>query len=73
VCEDALHVDKRRCYRVERSGCYSRKAWIGVQCEKKDRSLANLPGEIVGDWAWWFDKLIVNNLSRIKIDNANVR
>jgi hypothetical protein len=68
-----LHVDKRRCYGVERSGCYSRKAWIGDQCEKTDRSLANLPGEIVGDWAWWFDKLIVNNLSRIKIDNANVR
>jgi hypothetical protein len=68
-----LYVDKRRCDGVQRSGRYSRKAWIGDQCEKKDRSLANLPGEIVGDWGWWFDKLVVTNLSRIKIDNANVR
>ncbi len=65
-----LHVGERRCYRVERFSCYSRKTWIGVKCER-DRSLANLPGEIVGDRVWRLNKLIVYNLSRVKVDNTN--
>ena len=42
-----------------------------ISARNKDRSLANLPREIIGDWAWWFDKLIVDNFSRVKVDNAN--
>ena len=65
-----LHVGKGRCYRVERRGCDPRKACIGNK-RKKDRPLANLPGEIIGDWARRLDKLIVCDFSCVKVDDAN--
>ena len=43
-----LHVGKRRRYGVGRYYSYAWEAWIEDQCDKQDRSLANLPGEIIG-------------------------
>jgi len=65
-----LHISESRCYSVERCTCYSRKTWIGINCEK-GRSLAILPGEIVGDRARRLNKPIVYNPSRVKIESAN--
>lgn len=55
------YVGKRGCYEVDRCRCRSRKCWIGDMCEKKA-----LQDGIIVDWTRWFDKLVVNNISRVK-------